>query len=66
MKLVNEIAALCLDIANIDEEIDSLYARRKELKTERAKKIGRLKELTRQGKTLEQLEEIERRKEDDG
>ncbi|MCI9626500.1 MAG: hypothetical protein HFI90_06930 [Clostridia bacterium] len=60
MKLVNEIAALSLDIANIDEEIDSLYARRKELKAERAKKIERLKELTRQGKTLEQLEEMER------
>lgn len=65
MKLVNEIAALSLDIANIDEEIDSLYARRKELKAERAKKIERLKELTRQGKTLEQLEEMERSESDD-
>lgn len=59
MKLVNDLAALNLDIAAIDEEIDSLYIRRKELKAERAKMIERLKELTRKGKTLEQLEESE-------
>lgn len=59
MKLVYEIAALNLDIANIDEEIESLYARRKELKAERKQKEERLKELTRTGRTLEQLEEME-------
>lgn len=59
MKLLYEIAALNLDIASIDEEIDSLYARRKELKAERKQKEERLRELTRSGKTLEQLDEME-------
>lgn len=66
MKQVYEMVAAVFEIEDIKAEINGLYIRKKELENELHRKIERLKELTRKGKTLEQLEEIERSFSDNG